>query len=212
MNNPNPVRSVEHVDSYYASSANMSVSRPGLQAQIVTDVCVIGAGFSGLSSALHLAEKGYRVVVLEASRVGWGASGRNGGQIVNGFSRDLITIERRYGLSAAQAIGEMSLEGGEIIRQRIEKYEIQCDLRAGNVFAAFTPRQMRGLEAIKNNWPGQFGGDANGRAQRTRVGGLGTAVFRGHAGAIDRSPAARCAGQGRRLAAAGNRRLRYCDH
>ncbi len=152
MNNPNPVQSVEHVDSYYTSSANTSVSRPSLQAQIITDVCVIGAGFSGLSSALHLAEKGYQVVVLEASRVGWGASGRNGGQIVNGFSRDLITIERRYGLSAAQAIGEMSLEGGEIIRQRIEKYEIQCDLRAGNVFAAFTPRQMRGLEAIKNNW------------------------------------------------------------
>ena len=143
---------IAHTGSYYAATANSSSARDRLQGSIEADVCVIGAGFSGLSSALHLAEKGHQVVVLEAARVGWGASGRNGGQIVNGFSRDLIAIERRYGADAARAIGEMALEGGDIIRERIEKYSISCDLKAGNLFTAFTSKQMRGLEAIKSNW------------------------------------------------------------
>ena len=88
---------IAHTGSYYAATANSSSARDRLEDSIEADVCVIGAGFSGLSSALHLAEKGYQVVVLEAARVGWGASGRNGGQIVNGFSRDLIAIEQQYG-------------------------------------------------------------------------------------------------------------------
>jgi len=148
----NNSQAAETVQSYYTDSANASPSRANLQASINADVCVIGGGFSGLSSALHLAEKGYRVVLLEASTIGWGASGRNGGQIVNGFSRDLITVEQRYGAEAARAIGEMALEGGKIIRQRIEKYDIRCDFKAGNVFAAFTSKQMHGLEAIQRNW------------------------------------------------------------
>lgn len=145
---------LEHVGSYYAASAQETRLRAPLSAEIETDVCIIGAGFSGLSSALHLAESGYRVVVLEAARVGWGASGRNGGQIVNGFSRDLIEIESRYGRAAATAIARMSLEGGDIIRQRIEKYAIDCDLKPGNVFSAFTPKQMHRLEALSENWRG----------------------------------------------------------
>ena len=145
-------QAVETIKSYYTDSANMSPSRANLQANINADICVIGGGFSGLSSALHLVEKGYRVVLLEACKIGWGASGRNGGQIVNGFSRDLIAIEQRYGTDAARAIGEMAREGGNIIRQRIERYDIRCDLKTGNVFAAFTSKQMRGLEAIQRNW------------------------------------------------------------
>ncbi|MGL5707800.1 MAG: NAD(P)/FAD-dependent oxidoreductase, partial [Aeromonas sp.] len=73
----------EHVNSYYAASANQHAPFPTLTEQLECDVCVIGAGYTGLSSALHLVEKGYKVVVLEAARVGFGASGRNGGQIVN---------------------------------------------------------------------------------------------------------------------------------
>jgi gamma-glutamylputrescine oxidase len=141
-----------HTESYYAATANTTALRNRLESDIEVDVCVVGAGFSGLSSALHLAELGYKVVVVESSRVGWGASGRNGGQIVNGFSRDLIEIEGRYGADAAKAIGEMALTGGDIIRQRIEKYNIKCDLKSGNVFAAFTPKQMKGLEAMCGNW------------------------------------------------------------
>lgn len=141
-----------HTGSYYAASANPAPPRPPLREAMEVDVCVVGGGFSGLSSALHLAEKGYQVVLLEASCIGWGASGRNGGQLVNGFSRDLITIENRYGAAAAKAIAEMSLEGGDIIRERVRQYGIDCDLKPGNVFAAFNQRQMRGLQAIQDNW------------------------------------------------------------
>ena len=152
MQQPESPNTISHVESYYAATANTQTVRNRLEADMETDVCVIGAGFSGISSALHLAESGHRVVVLEASRVGWGASGRNGGQIVNGFSRDLIEIESRYGVEAATAIGQMALSGGDIIRQRIEKYNIKCDLKAGNVFAAFTSKQLKGLAAMHENW------------------------------------------------------------
>ncbi|MGM0639291.1 MAG: NAD(P)/FAD-dependent oxidoreductase, partial [Pseudomonadota bacterium] len=72
----------EHVASWYAATANPSPERPALEGEIECDVCVVGAGFTGISAALHLAERGLSVVVLEGARVGFGASGRNGGQMV----------------------------------------------------------------------------------------------------------------------------------
>lgn len=141
-----------HAPSWYAATANQKTVRPALQEEIAADVCIVGAGFTGISAALELSERGYKVVVLEAERIGFGASGRNGGQIVNGYSRDLETIERRYGPEKARALGAMSLEGGDIIRERIEKYAIDCDLRHGGFFAAFTQKQIRDLEAVKTRW------------------------------------------------------------
>ena len=87
--------------SYYAATANQTVSRPALADQHQVDVCVIGAGYTGLSTALFLLEKGLSVTVLEAVKVGFGASGRNGGQIVNSYSRDLDSIERSVSEPAA---------------------------------------------------------------------------------------------------------------
>ena len=141
-----------HAPSYYAATANASPDRPALQGETRADVCIIGAGFTGISAGLELAERGASVVVLEAARVGWGASGRNGGQIVNGYSRELDVIGRRYGTKAADALGKMALEGGQIIRDRTEKYAIDCALVAGNVVTAFTARQMRGLEHAAKVW------------------------------------------------------------
>jgi gamma-glutamylputrescine oxidase len=141
-----------HAPSWYAATANQKSARPALQGEVEADVCIVGAGFTGISAALELAERGYKVVVLEAERIGFGASGRNGGQIVNGYSRDLETIERRYGPDKARALGAMSLEGGDIIRERIQKYAIDCDLRHGGFFAAFTPKQVRELDAVKAKW------------------------------------------------------------
>ena len=95
-------------------------------------LCVVG-GFSALlyccalSSALHLAEMGYDVVLLEGARIGFGASGRNGGQLVNSYSRDIDVIEKNYGPDAAKVLGSMMFEGGEIIRERIQRYQIQCE-------------------------------------------------------------------------------------
>ena len=138
-----------HVASWYAASANDKRLRPALEESLSADICIIGAGFTGVSAALELAEKGYSVVVLEAERVGFGASGRNGGQIVNGYSRDFETIERRFGPQKARTLAMMSREGGDIIRSRVEKYAIQCDLREGGFFAAFTAKQLKDFESVK---------------------------------------------------------------
>jgi gamma-glutamylputrescine oxidase len=145
---PNP----GHTSSWYAASANNKTVRTALQGDQDADICIIGAGFTGLSAALELAEKGFSVIVLEGERIGFGASGRNGGQIVNGYSRDLETIAGRYGQQKAIQLGEMSLEGGQIIRDRVVKYNIDCDLMDGGFFAAFTPKQIKGMEANKAHW------------------------------------------------------------
>ena len=141
-----------HAGTWYAASANDQRVRPTLEANIEADVCVIGAGFTGISAALELSERGYRVVVLEGTRIGFGASGRNGGQIVNGYSRDLQTIARRYGQQKAVELGRMSLEGGNIIRDRIAKYNIACDLQHGGFFGAFTDKQIREMAEHKAHW------------------------------------------------------------
>ncbi|MES2354455.1 MAG: FAD-binding oxidoreductase [Pseudomonadota bacterium] len=141
-----------HAPSYYASSANPSPYRPELHGETTADVCIIGAGYTGLSAGLHLAEAGFKVVILEAAQVGWGASGRNGGQIVHSYSRDIDVIERRYGSELGQTLGGMAFEGAKIIRERVAKYNIQCDLVDGGVFAAITKKQLGHLESQKALW------------------------------------------------------------
>ncbi|MEH6491172.1 NAD(P)/FAD-dependent oxidoreductase [Halopseudomonas sp.] len=142
----------QHTSSYYAASANATPERPPLQGRHETDVCVIGAGYTGISTALFLLEQGFKVTVLEAVKVGFGASGRNGGQIVNSYSRDIDVIERTTGAKQARLMGEMAFEGGRIIRERVAKYNIQCDLKDGGVFAAFNDKQMGHLESQKKLW------------------------------------------------------------
>ncbi|MGL5384484.1 MAG: NAD(P)/FAD-dependent oxidoreductase [Serratia sp. (in: enterobacteria)] len=143
---------MEHVASYYAASANPHAPYPQLNEAIRCDVCIVGGGFSGLSSALHLIEAGYDVVVLEAARIGWGASGRNGGQVVNSYSRDIDVIETRYGQQTAAMLGNMMFEGAEIIRQRIDRYAIACDYRPGAVSAALTSKQFNSLTEKMAHW------------------------------------------------------------
>jgi gamma-glutamylputrescine oxidase len=138
--------------SYYAASANPAPERPALTGAVDAEVCIVGAGYSGLSTGLHLAEKGYRVVIVEGARVGWGASGRNGGQVVNGLNASLATIVKRYGPEIGGFVGKIVQEGGKIIRQRIEQYDIQCDYKPGNLFAVFNARQMRELEHKQALW------------------------------------------------------------
>jgi gamma-glutamylputrescine oxidase len=138
--------------TYYAASANIAPDRPALKGDIEVDVCVIGAGFAGISAALHLAEQGRRVVVLESARVGFGASGRNGGQVINGYSRDYDVIKKWYGETTARALLNMSFDGGEIIRDRIFKYGIKCDYKQGSFFAALTPKQLDGLDYGRKVW------------------------------------------------------------
>lgn len=146
----------EHIDSYYAATANQRDTRPPLSGAITADVCVIGGGFTGVNAALELAQRGVNVVLLEGVKIGFGASGRNGGQIVNGYSRDLDVIARRYGKAAGRAIGAMAREGGDIIRDRVAQYGIQCDLKPGGIFAAINHSQLRGLAHHVKTW-NEFG-------------------------------------------------------
>ncbi|GAA0235566.1 NAD(P)/FAD-dependent oxidoreductase [Marinomonas primoryensis] len=146
MSSPN------HANSYYAASANDKAIRPQLTGEHRCDVCVVGAGFTGISTALSLAEKGKRVIVVEGSRIGFGASGRNGGQIVNSFNRDIDYIFKSYGEDIGQKMAKMAFAGSELIRHRIKKYNIDCDLKHGNLFAACNPKQFEDLKAKKALW------------------------------------------------------------
>lgn len=141
-----------HTTSYYAASANPAPARPALQGDHTIDICVVGAGYSGLSTALYLAEKGYKVAIIEGAQVGWGASGRNGGQIVNGLNASLQTIKKRYGQDTANFVAGLMQEGGEIIRERVSTYDIKCDLKHGNIFVGLTPAHMKELEARRALW------------------------------------------------------------
>ena len=105
-----------------------------------------------MSAALELAERGYDVIVVEARRVGWGASGRNGGQLVNGYSRSLSEVRKHYGEQAERDFGAMALEGAGIIRERVKKYNIECDLRDGNAIVAMHQAHMRFLRERVAEW------------------------------------------------------------
>ncbi len=134
-------------DSYYEHTVDRGPARPRLQAAIETDVVVIGAGAAGLSCALELAERGDRVVVLEAGRVGSAASGRNGGQLLPGFSADYEVLERDLGKSLARDAWNMSIEGMEIVEQRARTAPEGCEFRHGWLMLAARQRHVAGLRA-----------------------------------------------------------------
>lgn len=131
-----------HTGSYYAATANEETDFAPLQGKQRADVCVIGAGFTGIATALTLSERGYNVHVIEANKVGWGASGRNGGQMISG-----VAGEEHFSKNADEALlWDMRWRGHEIIHDRIEKYGIRCDLKYGYVDVAIKPRHLRDLE------------------------------------------------------------------
>ncbi len=123
-------------DSYYAASARNLTRRPQLRERVRADVCVIGGGYTGLSAALHLAERGYEVVLLEARRIGWGAAGRNGGQIGSGHRRDEAELEARFGREQAKRLWALAEEAKECVRERIARHRIDCDPRPGQLITA----------------------------------------------------------------------------
>ena len=130
--------------SYYAASAaDRMVSRPPLADAIDVDICIVGGGFTGLYTALRLAEAGKCVVILESSRVGWGASGRNGGQAILGFSCDMPPLEAQLGYGEALEIWQLMRDSATEIRQRIAQHQIDCDWRDGHLWTSILPRRIR---------------------------------------------------------------------
>jgi len=135
-----------HTGSYYAATVNHVTDFAPLRGAKEADVCVVGAGFTGISTALHLAERGYKVHVVEANKVGWGASGRNGGQMIGGIAGEK-NIAKHHGRDVEELFSELRWAGHEIIRERVEKYAIQCDLKSGYLDVAIKQRHLRDFEA-----------------------------------------------------------------
>ncbi|TBU79668.1 FAD-dependent oxidoreductase [Pseudomonas daroniae] len=140
-----PVHSAEHAPSYYAASANLQLDYPALHGEQRVDVCIVGGGFSGLNTAIELAQKGLSVVLLEAHRIGWGASGRNGGQLIRGVGHGVERFESVIGASGVRELKLMGLEAVEIVRRRVEQFDIACDLTWGYCDLANKPRDLAGF-------------------------------------------------------------------
>lgn len=131
--------------SYYEASVQRPSAHPPLQGAQTADVLVVGGGFAGLSAALELAQRGYSVVLLEADRVGSGASGRNGGQAIVGFASGQKPFEQHLGAADARRAWDMSLEALDLIQQRIGRHRIECDWVPGYLYVADSPRKVRAL-------------------------------------------------------------------
>jgi len=144
-----PLESSEHTGSYYAASANWPTAYPRLEDAIECDVVVVGGGFSGVNTALELAERGRDVVLIEANRISWGASGRNGGQIIGGIGHDPERFVKSIGEEGVRTIYAMGIEARDVIRDRIDTYAIDCDLKWGYCDVALKPRHMKQFAAWK---------------------------------------------------------------
>jgi gamma-glutamylputrescine oxidase len=146
----------DYVHSYYAATARPGEPLAPLAGAATADVCVVGGGIAGCSAALALAERGYRVVLLEAERIGWGASGRSGGQVIIGLSADQADLEQWVGFEDARRIWDISLAGIELLRARIERHRIECDWIGGEMFAAIKARQWRALQTWQHDLASKY--------------------------------------------------------
>ncbi len=137
-------------NSYYTATLNEETSYPRLEGEVRVDVAIIGGGFTGVSTALELAERGLKVAIIEAKKIGWGATGRNGGQVTGSLSGDEAMrkqMRAKLGDDVDDFIWNLRWRGHEIIKKRVEKYNIQCDLKHGHLHAAYKPSHMDGLRA-----------------------------------------------------------------
>jgi len=134
-------------NSYYHASQNRNIELTPLDGSRRADVCIVGAGYTGLSSALHLAQHGYDVVLLEARKPGWGASGRNGGQLCSGQRKDQDELTAMVGTDTARQFWELAEAAKNLARQLIAEHDIDCDLKPGIAHPNHKPGYARGTEA-----------------------------------------------------------------
>ncbi|WP_395668363.1 NAD(P)/FAD-dependent oxidoreductase [Rhodoferax sp.] len=146
--------------SYYEASAQRDPLAQPLQGDVQADVVVVGAGFAGLSSAIELAKRGYKVVVLEADRVCSGASGRNGGQFIAGYASGQEPFEQQLGTAQARMTWDMSLRALDLIDERIAEFGIACDQVKGYLYVADSAHKARKLKTDMQTLRDRYGFEA----------------------------------------------------
>jgi len=163
---------MEHVRSYYAASANAAPLREPLRGEVTADVCVVGGGIAGCSTALNLAERGYSVVLLEGRRVGWGASGRSGGQAIFGFAAGQDKLVAQVGRDTARRMFDVSVEALDVLKERVTRHSIDCDLNFGQVHVAIKPRHESELKAWREELERDYGYSSLSWLDRRGIGEL----------------------------------------
>ncbi|MDX1780865.1 MAG: FAD-binding oxidoreductase [Thalassovita sp.] len=152
-------RKGEYPQSWYAATAQTLDPFPELEGETRADVCVVGGGYTGLSAALHLAEAGFDVVLLEAHRVGFGASGRNGGQLGSGQRRDQEELEAMVGRDDAHRLWDLGEEAKQLVRDLVDRHGIDCDLKPGIAWTGFNRRETRHLHDYAEKMQRDYGYD-----------------------------------------------------
>ncbi|MDF7676367.1 FAD-binding oxidoreductase [Neisseriaceae bacterium ESL0693] len=135
----------EHIDSYYAASRNDYTTYPPLYGTLEVETCIIGGGLAGIGTALPLAKAGHSVALIEAARLGFGASGRNGGQVIYGWAAEMDTLNKLAGEKAAKALWKWSLQAVKLVEHQIRKFNILCDWQKGYAHVAIRPHQFKAL-------------------------------------------------------------------
>jgi glycine/D-amino acid oxidase-like deaminating enzyme len=139
--------------SLWAATAEPAVDTPPLDTSVKTDVLIVGAGYTGLSCALHLAGHGLKVCVIDANEPGWGASGRNGGQVIPGLKYDPDELIRRYGSRDGEALAQIAGSAADTVFDLIERHHIQCDAtRNGWIQPTHSDKLLGTLHARARQW------------------------------------------------------------
>jgi len=178
-------RAGEYPGSWYAATRAPFARCPPLQGDVRADVCIIGAGYTGLSAALHLAEKGLRVVVLEAHRVGFGASGRNGGQVGSGQRQDQIWLEKTVGREDARRMWDLAEDAKALVKSLITGHDMPVTFHPGVAHACWSDAEVRDTHAYAEKLHRDYGYDQLEPLDRTGIQNLiGSKAYKG--GEVDR--------------------------
>jgi gamma-glutamylputrescine oxidase len=198
-----------HTASLYAERAGQLPAFAPLDGSVRTDVAIVGGGYTGLSAALHLAEAGIGAAVIETERVGWGASGRNGGQLHSGQRRDQDWLEERFGKDEALTLWRLAEEAKALVRGLIDRHRIDCDWRSGLIETVHRERLVAGEIAYVDKLRTAYGYDRVTWLGRDELAAaIGTGVYYGgrrDAGAGHLDPLRFALGLARAAAGAGAR-------
>lgn len=156
----NVLHSLRSAPSYYEATVTRPPPAPALAGDVRTQVAVVGGGFAGVSTALELAARGFRVTLLEAQRIGAVASGRNGGQVLAGLACEMATIEKQLGREAAGEVWRLTEAAVRLVRERLQRHAIDADARDGTLFVACSPRSAAAMEASVGESAARYGGSA----------------------------------------------------